>query len=113
MSEIFDALKNLILKLINNENYISLIGIIVVAFTTYRVTKYTTTKPNRLAIKQFQLEKVYLPLYKMFNTVKIPSNIEKAKICLEKMSMILDENYILVFPQLHSPLAYSQASSRH
>ncbi|MBQ8429066.1 MAG: hypothetical protein IJX30_03105 [Clostridia bacterium] len=101
MSEIFEALKNLIIEIINNANYISLISIFVVAFTTYRATKYTSTKPNRMAIKQSQLEKVYLPLFQIFDDVNLPLSIEEAQNYLNKIAEILNKNYVLAFPQLH------------
>lgn len=102
MTNVIQNLKQLILGLINNENYINYISIIVVALTTYQVTKYNASKPNKLKVKQLQLENIYLPLFRLFEN--IPSDISKADaifLILKKITNILDNNYILAFPQLH------------
>ena len=75
--EIFDALKNFFLNL-NGENYINLFSIIIVAVTTYWVTKYNVLKPNKLNIKERQLDNIYLPLYKLFFEVSDEISPERA-----------------------------------
>ena len=108
MLDLLDSLKNIITKIFNNSNYINIISIIVVAFTTYKVTKYTTTKPNRITIMQSQLEYVYLPLFRLFENITLPIQKDHAsKICNE-MFQILDKHYMLVFPQLNK--LYQQLS---
>lgn len=101
MKDILKYLRKFFMGFINNENYINLISIIVVAITTYRVTKYTTLKPNRLAIKQSQLDNVYLPLYLLFKDMPQPISKLDALGYSKKISNILDKHYILAFPQLH------------
>lgn len=100
MNDILEYIKNFS-HLINNENYVNLISIVVVAITTYYVTKYTTLKPTRLAIKRSQLENIYLPLYLVLKD--LPESISKfsALTYSKKISNILDKNYVLAFPQLH------------
>lgn len=86
---------------LNNEDYVNLISIIVVAITTYLVTKYTTLKPSRLAIKQSQLDNVYLPLHLVF--INMPRSISRSDALnySKKISNTLDAHYILALPQLH------------
>lgn len=100
MDSILEYLKNFF-HFINNENYVNLISIIVVAITTYYVTKYTILKPNRLAIKQLQLENVYLPLYLVLKNLPQPISKSNALTYSKKISNILDKYYVLAFPQLH------------
>ena len=101
MVEIINTLKNSLVNFASNENYINIIGIIVVAITTYRVTKYSVLNPYRLKIKQQQLEYVYLPLFRLFSDM--PQDISKTSALsfYEKISNILDKHYVLAFPQLH------------
>lgn len=101
MKDILKYMKKFFMSFINNENYIDLISIIVVAITTYYVTKYTILKPNRLSIKKSQLDNVYLPLHLLFKNM--PRSISKsdALVYSKKTSNILDKHYILAFPQLH------------
>lgn len=101
MDAILSFAKNIFLQFINNENFVNIISIVVVAITTYRVTKYTTLKPSHLAIKQKQLENIYLPLYLVLRD--LPQSISRSEALSynKKISNILDKNYILAFPQLH------------
>lgn len=98
--EIFDALKNFFLNL-NGENYINLFSIIIVAVTTYWVTKYNVLKPNKLNIKERQLDNIYLPLYKLFFEVSDEISPEDAVKYYNELSEILNNNYLLAFPELH------------
>ncbi len=101
MNDILKYIGKFFTNFINNENYINLINMIVVAVTTYLVTKYTTLKPNRLAIKRSQLDNVYLPLHLVF--MDMPQLISRSDALnySKKISNILDAHYILAFPQLH------------
>jgi len=74
---------------------------VIVAVSSYLLAKYSASKPNKLKIKQVQLELVYLPLYRLFE--KIPKNpdisvIESAQ---NEIEGILNSNYVLILPQLH------------
>lgn len=86
----------------NLEMLFKIISIMITALTTYFVTKYTTNKPRKLEIKQRQLDKVYLPIYKIikFNS---STHMDKktALTCATSIKEILIENYELAFPQLH------------
>ena len=111
MSGIFEALKNFFANIIANEAYLDIISIFVTAIISYRVAKYSASKPNKILIKQKQLSEVYLPLFRIFE--KLPSaparnEIEKA---YNDISAILDNNYELVFPQLHKLNALLATSS--
>jgi len=88
-------------KLLSNENYINFISIIVVATTTYFVTKYNASKPNRIRVKQLQLENVYLPLHRLFLDIPSKTTAENALLYSKKIDDILNQHYVLVFPQLH------------
>lgn len=86
---------------IDANTIINLISILITVFTTYRVTKYSVQKPNRLAIKQKQLDNAYLPLYLIFKDS--PETISKlaAISYFKRMQSILSKNYILIYPELH------------
>lgn len=90
------------LSTIDFEMLLKIISIMITALTTYFVTKYTTNKPRKLDIKQRQLDKVYLPIYKIikFNS---STNMDKktALACATAIKEILIENYELAFPQLY------------
>lgn len=100
-NSLFEIITKALLSFVNNENYINLIGIFITAFITYRVAKYTTCKPERLSIKQAQLDNIYLPLFRLFE--RMPQSISKlnALTYSKKIANILDKNYVLAFPQLH------------
>lgn len=93
---------NKMLKLFNNSNFWTCVGIIVVAITSYTVAKYNASKPNKLKIKQLQLENVYLPLFRIFERLTKYPTVERASKLCEEISTILDKHYELVFPQLHN-----------
>lgn len=98
--EILDTAKNFFLNL-NGENYINLFSIIVVAITTYWVTKYSVLKPNKLRIKEQQLDNIYLPLYKLFLEMSDEVSAENAIKYYNELSKVLENNYLLAFPELH------------
>lgn len=90
-----------ILKILNNSNFWSLVSIIVVAITSYTVAKYNASKPNKLKIKQLQLDNVYLPLFRLFERLPKTITREYAVLLQEETAIILDDYYELAFPQLH------------
>ena len=96
-----DKIADFLTALINNENYVNAISIFVVAFTSYQVAKYNALKPNKLKIKQQQLEKVYLPLIRI--SLDLPKTLspKQALEIQQKIDKILDEHYELAYPQLH------------
>lgn len=98
--ELFDAAKNFFLNL-SGENYINLFSIIIVAVTTYWVTKYNVLKPNKLRIKEQQLDNIYLPLYKLFLKMSDNFSIEDAVKYYNELSKVLENNYLFAFPELH------------
>ena len=97
-----DKIKELIISFLNNENYSSFAGMIITAYSSYLIAKFTAYWPNRLKVKQMQLDFVYLPLYRLFDN--LPSTIDKKQALdmYEKINSILDKHYELAFPQLHS-----------
>ena len=97
-----DKISSLISAFLGNTNYINFFSIIVVAFTSYQVAKYNASKPNKLKVKQSQLEFVYLPLYRL--SIRNPHTISltKAADIQKEIATILDEHYILAYPQLHT-----------
>lgn len=98
--KILDAVKNFFLNL-NGENYINLFSIIVVAVTTYCVTKYNVLKPNKLKIKERQLDNIYLPLYTLFFEMPDKFSLDDAIKYYNELSEVLKNNYLLAFPGLH------------
>lgn len=101
MSELVNTVEKFISDLFGNENIINVISILVVAYTTYRVTKYNISKPNILKIKQLQLESVYLPLFRLLDKMPLNPSTQEIVHYQEEISKILNEHYLLVFPQLH------------
>lgn len=105
MKQIISDFYGFISYAINNEHYINILSIVVVAFTSYQVAKYNSSKPEKIRIKQMQLSKVYLPLFRLFSDLPSTLSKEQALTLCKKMINILDCNYELVFPQLHRLVA--------
>lgn len=101
MFDIVNDIKAFLLSILNNKNYIDIISMVVVAFTSYRVAKYNSSKPSKLKIKQQQLDCVYLPLFRLFITLPLDIDKKTALRFSKKLSHILEKNYVLAFPQLH------------
>ena len=96
MSDVLLNLKNLLLSLVNNKNYIDLVSIVVVALTSYKVAQYNSSRPNKLKIKQAQFEKVYLPLFRISKNISNTPSIDDAISFSRHIDDILDKNYELV-----------------
>lgn len=101
MKELLSNLYNLILQIANNENYINIISIVVVAFTSYHIAQYNASKPEKLKIKQLQFSNVYLPLFRILSELPSEPTLSQATEIHEKILVILDKHYELAFPQLH------------
>lgn len=93
--------KSLLLSFLNNENYINIISMLVVAFTSYRVAIYNASRPNKLKIKQMQLDYIYLPMYRVLENLSYPLGKRKAMEISKKLNSVLNSHYELAFPQLH------------
>lgn len=98
---IFNSLKNFLLTITHNANYINLFGTVIAAFISYKAARYTASRPNKIKVKQLQLSNVYLPLFRMFESVPDDLTLQKAVYLHKKITNILDKNYELAFPQLH------------
>lgn len=98
---IFNSLKNFLLTITHNANYINLFGTVIAAFISYKAARYTASRPNKIKVKQLQLSNVYLPLFRMFESVSDDLTLQKAIYLHKKTTNILDANYELAFPQLH------------
>lgn len=96
-----DKITNLFTSLLNNENYVSVIGIIAAAISAYQIARFNALAPHRLKIKQQQLDCVYLPLYRLFINDSGEMTLEKASQIQKQLNTILDKHYEYVFPQLH------------
>lgn len=101
MINILNQIKNIILGLTNNSNYINCLSIVVVAFTSYKVASYNASKPNKIRVKQLQLNNMYLPLFRLLEDAPDDLSVQKAIYIHKKITHILDANYELAFPQLH------------
>lgn len=102
MNDFIFALILMFKELLKNSFFTTLIGIIVSGFISFRVAKYSATKPNKLEIKQKQLEFVYLPLYRLFEKMPKEFTIETCREYSKILSSILDKHYVYVFPTLHN-----------
>lgn len=94
-------MKNFIFS-ISDENLVKILSILITAISTYFIAKYNSNTPLKLKIKQKQLDKVYIPLYKLI----IPDigNMITKELALDyvnKIKPILWDNYEFVYPQLH------------
>lgn len=91
-------------KLFSANQLIEMSTVLITIIGTYLVAKYQIINPNKTSIRQQQLEKVYLPLYKLIMkpiaySVHKHSSI-KTKDILEKTSVIIDENFLFIYPDL-------------
>ena len=89
---ILNSLKNLFLTITHNANYINLFGTIIAAFISYKTARYTASRPNKIKVKQLQLSNVYLPLFRMFESVPDDLTLQKAVYLHKKITNILDKN---------------------
>lgn len=90
-----------LLKLLNNSNFWTGVSIVVVAITSYTVARYNASKPNKIKIKQLQLDNVYLPLFRLFEHLPEIITPEYATYLYNETHSLLDSHYELVFPYLH------------
>ncbi len=101
MKQLFSILQSFVLEIINNEIYVNILSIVVVSYTTYQVAKFNASKPQKLKIKQLQLQNVYLPLFRIFSSSPKHPSRKQALAILKKITNVLDSHYELAFPQLH------------
>ncbi|MDE6906070.1 MAG: hypothetical protein K2P76_14255 [Lachnospiraceae bacterium] len=101
MKQIFTNFYQFLLNIVSNENYVNVLSIIAVSFTSYQIAKFSASKPEKIHVKQLQLSNVYLPLFRIYS--ELPKNISKkqALSIYKKTSNILNCYYELAFPQLH------------
>ena len=101
MLDFFHSLYNSLIDFVANESYINFICTIFTAVLSYKTAKFTSTRPNKLKIKQEQFDKVYLPLYRLLE--HLPSVLPRAdanKLQIQ-IAQILEDGYEFAFPQLH------------
>lgn len=84
------------------ENFLQSVFYPLSIIVTIAVTKYTATKPQKLAVKEQQFKLVYLPLHRALNNVneKKISHVDAVKYAY-KIKNTIDKHYELTFPQLH------------
>lgn len=101
MNELWTSLKDFAIKLLNTTWFSGLFSTFFAGIVGFYTARFTATKPNKLQVKQQQLDNVYLPLHKLLKDM--PETISPDKACeySQIISDILDEHYLLVFPQLH------------
>lgn len=87
---------------ISGEDMIKIFSVLITVISTYFVAKYNSNTPRRLKIKQKQLDKVYLPIYKLL-LPNIGSDISKetAFHLSTNIQNILFDNYEFAYPTLH------------
>lgn len=88
--------------LLNNDVYLNLIGVIFTAVLSFNAAKYSASKPNKIKIRQQQFDNVYLPLFRLLQNVPETPTKLQALALQKRISNILNQNYALAFPQLHS-----------
>ena len=87
---------------ISFESLIIWVKLILSTAISYVMGRYASNNPRHKAINQEQLEKVYLPLYKLLFVQDISKLDCQSLIKLSnRMQIILRKHYELVFPQLH------------
>lgn len=101
MFDLILDLKDFLVDLLNNENYIDIFSILLASFASYQVAKYNTSKPNKLKIKQQQFEQLYLPLHRLLEDFSFNISEEDINNYRERIGEILDHHYPLAYPQLH------------
>lgn len=81
---------------------IKIFSVLITVISTYFVAKYNSNTPRRLKIKQKQLDKVYLPIYKLL-LPNIGSDVSKetALDLATNIQNILWDNYEFAYPTLH------------
>ncbi len=98
-----DILKFFIDNYFSFTSMVDIVKFLLPILTTYFLTKYSVSNPKKREINQHQFTNVYLPLYKLFCcTNKKKFTYEEAKRCSVRLHNILQKNYELAFPQLHS-----------
>lgn len=84
------------------QNLIAILKFGMPIVATFVAGRYTSNNPRKREINQKQLERVYLPLYKILCTRSITSLPKESVLKIAKrMNNILYKNYELAFPQLH------------
>jgi len=94
---------DIINKILTSDSLAKLLTIFLTFFSTYFVAKYNLNNPRKLKIKQLQFDNVYLPIYKLiyFDINKSISKDNALKYAIQ-INDILEKNFELVFPQLHT-----------
>lgn len=90
-------------KFLTSDSLVKLSTIFLTFLSTYFVAKYNLNNPRKLKVKQLQFDNVYLPIYKLIY-FDINESISKDKALKYAVSIndILEKNFELVFPQLHT-----------
>ena len=76
--------------------------ILLPAFFTYLVTRYTLTRPRKYQIKEKQFNLVYLPLYLLTLQYISESNRnvkDNISIYIKKVDKLIYKNYPYVYPK--------------
>lgn len=101
MIDILNAFGNLIFSFFSNSNYVQVLGFLISLITSYQIAKHNTFKPRQLEIKEKQLNKIYLPLYRLLENIETNISVENSLYYFKKIEKTLNQNYLLAFPQLH------------
>lgn len=90
------------ISFLNNSIFLQVFATIAASASSFWAARHSTSRPQKLHIKQLQLEHVYIPLYHVFMGLPQTLNTKQALYVHKKMSSILSKHYELAFPQLHS-----------
>lgn len=101
MIDLLNIIKEFIINLSKNQYFMTLVCSIVVAGFTHWLTLKNTAKPTKLKIQQTQLDKVYLPLYRLLKDISNDIDLQSAINIHNQLTAILNDYYEFVFPQLH------------
>lgn len=87
---------------ISGEDMIKIISVLITVISTYFVAKYNSNTPRKVEIKQKQLDKVYLPIYKLLLPhISCDISKETAIELTNNIQTILWDNYEFAYPTLH------------
>lgn len=96
-----DNIINLCKYILNNDSILSLLSVVVSCLFSYKAGSMSVSKPYKIAIKQKQFEGLYLPLYRLLNSLPENPSVNDVYGFANKLAALLDSNYELAFPTLH------------
>lgn len=89
-------------SIVTLDNFKNLVTFVFPLVASFFINKYSANRPKKLAVKEKQFYNVYLPLYKLICLPQSKNLTVKQLLRYDcKLQTVLNENYELVYPQLH------------